>query len=154
MIEFLTSSMLKLQFPEFKYKLIKKEEVLFIYDPTRKIKVVLTPEEWVRQHVLNYLVNHLNYPSKVIKTETSFKVNLRQKRADVVVYGKDGNPFLIVECKAPYVKISEKSIQQISFYHSGLKAKYLILTNGIANKICCLDEQIHFISQFPDYPFE
>lgn len=101
-----------------------------VFDPIRKIYCALTPEEEVRQKMLYYLVEQKKYPSGLIAVEYSIKVNNLSKRCDIVVFNKMGTPEMIVECKAEYVPITEKVLDQALRYYSGLNVNYLVLTNG------------------------
>ena len=101
-----------------------------VFDPIRKIYCTLTPEEEVRQKVLYYLVEKKKYPSGLIAVEYSIKVNNLPKRCDIVVFNKEVKPVMIVECKAEYVPITQKVLDQVVRYYSGLNVNYLLLTNG------------------------
>jgi len=120
-----------LNLPAYKPELIKREGKLWIFDFIRKKQLVLTPEEWVRQHWINFLINHLDYPRGLFALEKGMKYNQLQKRTDLVTWDRDSNPYLLIECKAPEVKISQKTMEQASVYHQELKSQYLILSNGI-----------------------
>jgi hypothetical protein len=149
-----SSSNLKLIFPEFEYKLTKKEGKLFIYDSIAKKYRALSPEEWVRQHCLNFLTNHLGYPATKIQIERAFKVNKLTRRTDIQVFDSKGELLLIIECKAPYIEIDEVSFQQISQYQQKNVAKYVALTNGLENHIFAINSeknQTNKINQFPAY---
>jgi len=149
-----SSSNLKLIFPEFEYKLTKKEGKLFIYDSIAKKYRALSPEEWVRQHCLNFLTNHLGYPATKIQIERAFKVNKLTRRTDIQVFDSRGELLLIIECKAPYIEIDEVSFQQISQYQQKNVAKYVALTNGLENHIFAINSeknQTNKINQFPAY---
>lgn len=112
------------------FKTEQREGKTFVFDPLRKRFVALTPEEEVRQKVLYLLVEHLKVPSGLIAVEYSVKVNGLDKRADAVVFGKEGQPLMIVECKAQSVKLTDKVLDQAVRYHSTLQPKYLLLFNG------------------------
>ena len=112
------------------FKTEQREGRTFVFDPLRKRFVALTPEEEVRQKVLYLLVEHLKVPTGLIAVEYSIKVNGLDKRADAVVFGKEGQPLMIVECKAQNVKITDKVLDQAVRYHSALQPKYLLLFNG------------------------
>ena len=112
------------------FKTEQREGKIFVFDPLRKKHVLLTPEEEVRQKVLYLLVEHLKVPTGLIAVEYSIKVNGLDKRADAVVFGKEGQPLMIVECKAQSVKITDKVLDQAVRYHSALQPKYLLLFNG------------------------
>ena len=149
-----SSNNLQLIFPEFEYKLTKKEGKLFIYDPIAKKYRALSPEEWVRQHCLNYLTNHLGYPATNIQIERAFKVNKLVRRTDIQVFNSLGELLIIIECKAPHIEINEVTFQQISQYQQKNVAKYLVLTNGLENHIFEINTTENLtkkINQFPAY---
>lgn len=149
--------MIRLNLPSFDYKLKKTGEKIFIYDIIRKKYVVLAPEEWVRQHFIHYMINHLNYPRTLINVETGLIFNQLKKRSDIIVYARTGNPWLAIECKSPDQPINKKVLQQISVYNSSLNAHYIALTNGIRHICCRVDvagKTIRTINQFPAYSEE
>lgn len=110
-----------------------------IFDRIRKKHVRLTPEEWVRQHFVMYLVNHGKYPAGLIGVEVAFKMNGLKKRADIVVHDRTGRPLLIVECKAPEVNLDEKVFDQVVVYNMQFTVPFVVLTNGIVNYACRID---------------
>lgn len=112
------------------FKTETREGKTFVFDPLRKRWVALTPEEEVRQKVLYLLVEHLHAPAGLVAVEYSVKVNGMDKRADAVVFGTDGRPLMIVECKAQSVKITAKTLDQAVRYYAALKPKFLMLYNG------------------------
>jgi type I site-specific restriction-modification system R (restriction) subunit len=114
------------------FKTEKREGRTLVFDPLRKRFVALTPEEEVRQQVLRLLVETLKVPSGLVAVEYSVKVNGLDKRADVVVFNTDGRPLMIVECKAPSVMLTQAVLEQAVRYHSALRPKFLLLTNGTA----------------------
>jgi hypothetical protein len=120
-----------LNLPSFDPNLIKKEGKLWIVDSIRKKSLILTPEEWVRQHWINFLINHLKYPRGLIALEKGMKYNQLQKRTDLVTLDRVGKPYLLIECKAPEVRISQKTMEQASVYHQEIKSEFLILSNGL-----------------------
>jgi hypothetical protein len=120
-----------LNLPSFDPNLIKKEGKIWIVDSIRKKSLVLTPEEWVRQHWINFLINHLKYPKGLIALEKGMKYNQLQKRTDLVTLDRVGNPYLLIECKAPEVRISQKTMEQASVYHQKIRSEFLILSNGL-----------------------
>src|SRR5688572_6204321 len=128
--------MVKLNLPAYDVGLKKEHGKILIFDLLRKRYVVLTPEEWVRQHFIHYLINHLKYPKALIKVEGGLVFNTLQKRSDIVVFNREGNPWMMIECKAPELKLSKRTIRQASIYNHSLKAKYLVITNGMSH-ICC-----------------
>ena len=113
------------------FKTEQRECKTCVFDPLRKKYVLLTPEEEVRQKVLYLLVEQLQVPSGLLAVEYSVKVNGLDKRCDAVVFGKDGQPLMIVECKAQSVKITDKVLDQAVRYHSALQPRYLLLFNGV-----------------------
>ena len=149
-----SSNNLKLIFPEFEYKITKKEGKLYIYDPIAKKYRALSPEEWVRQHCLNFLTKHLGYPATNIQIERAFKVNKLIRRTDIQVFNSLGELLIIIECKAPHIEINEVAFQQISQYQQKKLAKYLALTNGLEYhifEINATENQTNKINQFPAY---
>lgn len=129
--------MQELNLPPYQFKLRNNKNQKEIFDSFRKKYVVLTPEEWVRQNFLQYLVQERNFPASLIAVEIGLKYNGLQKRADVLVYNKLGKPHLLVECKAPEVKITQDTFYQIARYNMAFAVKYLVVTNGI-NHFCCI----------------
>lgn len=123
---------MNIQFPKYDFRLKKEKEQEFIFDNIRKKFVALTPEEWVRQHWIHFLIREKKYPRSMIAVEMSLKVNRLSKRCDLVVFGKSGQPVMIVECKAPEVKLTQKVFNQIARYNLTLKVKYLLVSNGAA----------------------
>jgi len=120
-----------LNFPEVELKTKQEGVGLFVFDGIRKKWLVLTPEEWVRQHLVNYLVTHKSFPPSLISLEAGLKYNALSKRSDVLVYNKLGKPMLIIECKAPEVAITQKVIEQVSVYNKTIGAAYLCVSNGL-----------------------
>lgn len=146
--------MLKLNLPDVDLKIKSKENKLFIFDPFRKKDIVLTPEEWVRQHFASYLTVYKKYPVSLTALEKELLLNNTKKRTDIVIYNTMGLPEIIVECKAPSVKISQGTFDQIARYNLKLKAKYLIVTNGLEHYFCQMDfenKQYVFLKDIPNY---
>ena len=131
--------MQKLNFPTFTFRFKNSENKAAIFDEIRKKFIILTPEEWVRQHVIQFLLQVKNYPKSYINVEKLIKINDLNKRYDVVVYQPNGELFLLIECKAPEVKISQQTFDQIARYNLVLKAKYLMVTNGLNHYFCQMD---------------
>lgn len=125
------STNLQLLFPDFEYKLKQKDGKLYIFDEIAKKYRVLSPEEWVRQHCLNYLTKHLHYPAGMIQIEGNMKINQLNRRTDIRVYLPDGSIFLLIECKAPHIAISDVTLAQISQYQKNHQAQYISMTNGL-----------------------
>lgn len=124
--------MVKLNLPEFDYKLKKAEGKVWIFDVIRKKYIVLTPEEWVRQHFVHFLVAHRKYPRSLIRLEGGLSYNQMRKRTDIVVFDRYGGPWMVIECKAPDLPISTSTLQQVSTYNATHKAKYIAVVNGFS----------------------
>jgi hypothetical protein len=122
----------KVVFGEYDFQFREEKGTKQVFDPVRKKYVSLTPEEWVRQHILHYLLDK-GYAASLIAIERGIKVNDTQKRFDIVVYDRDSQPLIIVECKAQNEKINQQVVMQIAGYNLTLKAKYFWLTNGEEN---------------------
>lgn len=132
--------MKQLNLPPCSLKIAGKEGEETIFDPVRRKYVKLTPEEWVRQHFIQYLVNHGRYPSGLMGVEVMFRLNKLKRRLDILVHDRKGKPVMIVECKEPDIKIDEKVFEQVITYNRELKVPYIIATNGIVNYACKLRE--------------
>ena len=146
--------MQKLNFPTFTFRFKNSENKVAIFDEIRKKFIILTPEEWVRQHVTQYLLQEKKYPKSYINVEKLIKINDLTKRYDLVVFQPDGALFLLVECKAPEIKITQQTFDQIARYNLTLKAKYLMVTNGLNHYFCEMDfenEKYVFLEQLPDF---
>lgn len=142
-----------LDFPKAPLKLKKKNEQLYVWCIIRKIDLVLTPEEWVRQHAIHFLIKVKKIPIGLIASEYPLKYNTRLKRADIVVFSREQNPILIVECKAPEVSLSQNTMLQIAQYNSELDVPYLFLTNGLKHIVCEIDKvskDIQLLEELPD----
>lgn len=142
-----------LQFPRYQFRFKNSENKVAIFDEIRKKFIILTPEEWVRQHVVHYLLYEKKYPKSWINVEKRIKINGLTKRYDVVVYNAEGSIFLLVECKAPEIKISQHTFDQIARYNLALKANYLMVTNGLDHYFCQMDfenECYHFLQDLPN----
>ncbi len=143
-----------LNLPAFAYKIKKTEDKPWIFDAIRKKYLVLTPEEWVRQHFINYLIQYLHYPKGLIVSERGTTYNTLAKRTDICVYNTAGEVQLLVECKASSVKISAATVQQATTYNQKIKAKYIVLTNGLEHYCWQVDfEKLQTIplASIPDY---
>jgi hypothetical protein len=138
--------------PPFEVQLSQSDKKTLIYDEIRKKNVVLTPEEWVRQHFIHFLLNYHNYSKNYIKLEKQIKVNNRTKRFDALVYNKDGTPEVLIECKAPEVEISQSTFAQIATYNMTLRVPYLIVTNGLKHFICKIDFETNSYEYLEDIP--
>ncbi len=146
--------MKSLKLPVYSFKIKDSDGGKQIFDALRGKFVALTPEEWVRQNFLSYMINELGYPRGLTKVEASFRLNTMLRRADILVYSNSGSPVLIVECKAPEVKISQDVFDQIINYNFNYGVKYLIVTNGIQHFAAEIDREnnkIRFLDRIPLY---
>jgi hypothetical protein len=149
-----TFMMTLLNLPVYQFKTKQEGERTYIFDGIRKKYLVLTPEEWVRQNFIQYLISEKQFPKSLIAIEAGLKYNQLQKRLDVLVYDKQGAPHLIIECKAPEVKITQDVFDQVARYNFIFKAKYLVVTNGLQH-FCCemnyTDNSFQYIEQIPAF---
>jgi len=146
--------MQELNFPSYAFRLKSSENKTLIFDIIRKKYVVLTPEEWVRQHVLRFLLEEKNYPASLIAVERQLKIHTRTKRTDIVVYNTQGTPEVLIECKAPSVKITQDAFDQIARYNLTANSSYLMVTNGLSHFFCQIDaenETYVFLKDIPEY---
>ncbi|WP_037348710.1 type I restriction enzyme HsdR N-terminal domain-containing protein [Sediminibacter sp. Hel_I_10] len=143
-----------LNFPQFSFRFKNSENKVAIFDAIRKKFVVLQPEEWVRQHCVQYLMEVKNYPKSLINVEKKLEINTLTKRYDIVIFNTDGSIHLIVECKAPKIKIDQSTFDQIARYNLELNASYLMVTNGINHYYCQMDfenERYLFLEDLPEF---
>ncbi|MDX2194826.1 MAG: type I restriction enzyme HsdR N-terminal domain-containing protein [Cytophagales bacterium] len=140
-----------LALPPIHAKCMEIEGKWKIFDKIRKKYIVLTPEEWVRQHLLCYLTDHLHYPPGLIRVEMPLKTLTRQRRSDLVIYDATGSVHMIAECKKPSVKLNIRVLQQAMHYYQALKAPYVAITNGM--NILCIDmrDKSHISDSVPPY---
>ena len=144
----------QLNLPKVALKTKSVEGTIQVFDVIRKKYFVLTPEEWVRQHFIHYLNNEKNYPMGLMGVEKMVKYNALKTRADIVLYTTEGKAKMIVECKAPNVKITQDTFNQIAKYNSQLKVKYLVVTNGMKHYCCKMEyntNEIEFLEEIPSY---
>lgn len=140
--------------PPFQHRIKHEGNVKMIFDPVRRKYVTLTPEEWVRQNFLQYLIQTKKVPESLIRVEMQLELNGLTKRSDIVVHDRRGVPLLAVECKAPEVKITRAAFEQLARYNLRLNVPYLIVTNGVSHFFCRFSEQekqFVFIDDIPDY---
>jgi len=142
-----------LNLPPFEFNIRSLGQSKEIFDVFRRKFVALTPEEWVRQHFAVFMRDHLGYPQGLMALEVGLIINGVANRADIVTYDREGNPWMIVECKAPEVKVVPEVFYQASRYHSGLQAPFIAVTNGMVH-FCCAwhDERFEFQKAFPQFP--
>ncbi len=146
--------MYSLNLPNFDVKIRKSESITEIFDKLRKKYLELTPEEWVRQHFVNYLISNKGYPETLMANEVAIKLNSLTRRCDTIVYNNKIEPIAICEYKNPEIEINQDTFDQILRYNIVLKVKYLIVSNGI-NHYCCKinyeDLGYSFLTDIPDY---
>lgn len=143
-----------LNLPPYPFKITDENGVLVLFDEIRKRDIIITPEEWVRQHFVQYLIGHKNYPKSLLKLEGGHKLHGKQKRSDIIAYNTHGDKVLMVECKAPGVAISQKVFDQIARYNIVHKIGFLAVTNGLQHFYCRIDfaqNSYRFIEELPDY---
>ncbi|NEW84965.1 MAG: type I restriction enzyme HsdR N-terminal domain-containing protein [Mariniphaga sp.] len=143
-----------LNLPQYSFRIHEKAGKKLIFDGFRRRWVALTPEEWVRQNFARYLTEEKHFPASLVAIERSLRMNQRDFRTDIVLFSKSGNPLVVVECKAPEVKISQQVFDQIARYNLDLRVNYLIVTNGLIH-YCCRFDQVQltytFLPEIPDY---
>jgi hypothetical protein len=144
----------KLNLPQINPTLKKEEGKVLIFDIIRKKYVVLTPEEWVRQHFIHFLIHELKYPKSLFRIESSLTYNKLQKRSDILIFDRDGKPWMLVECKSADIRLSQNAFNQVAVYNMTVNAKYIAVTNGRMH-FCCEaakeGEKASFLEVFPDF---
>ena len=146
--------MLALNLPPYETKITVKEGKRQILDILRRSFVALTPEEWVRQHFVHYLLEHKGYPAALMANEVAITLNGTKRRCDTVVYDKSLKPRVIIEYKAASVKITKEVFAQIARYNLTLKVDYLIISNGLQHYCCKMDysnNSYTFLQEIPEY---
>ncbi|HKJ40959.1 MAG TPA: type I restriction enzyme HsdR N-terminal domain-containing protein [Sunxiuqinia sp.] len=144
----------ELNLPTYSFRIQTQQEKRVIFDEIRRKFVALTPEEWVRQHFVRFLVKEKKYPASLMAIETGLKINRNQFRADLLVYDRKGNPLLLVEFKAPSVKITQQTFDQITRYNMTYKVPYLIVSNGMEHYCCSVDlekQSYAFLKEIPEF---
>lgn len=145
--------MLPLNLPNFDIKVKKTAEQLFVWDETRRKYITLTPEEWVRQHFVHFLVSEKGYRQELIANEVSIKLNETTKRCDTIIYDRQLTPLMIVEYKAPTITITPKVFDQIVRYNMVLHVQYLTVSNGLRHFCCQINyetQSYRFLKEIPD----
>lgn len=143
-----------LNLPPVELRLSREGEIVKVFDTLRKKFVTLTPEEYVRQHFVNWLINCKRYPTSLMANEIGIELNGTRRRCDSVVFDQRGLPMLIIEYKAPHIPITQNVFDQIVRYNMTLRAKYLIVSNGLSHYCCVIDYEkgnYQFIPDIPDY---
>lgn len=148
----ISTMIVPLNLPQAKLKLTREQGQLLVWCVVRKKKLVLTPEEWVRQHVIHFLMSEKNVPLGLIASELSIQIHQLNRRSDVVVFGKDQHPKLVVECKAPEVALSDNTMHQIAHYNLKLNVDYLWITNGIQHGIFKINRTENVLEQLDELP--
>jgi len=144
--------MLNLTFPKYEFRLKEVNQKKFIFDEIRKKYIQLTPEEWVRQNCIRFLEKEKKFNKSLIAVEKKVNLNNTTKRFDILVYNNNGSCVLLVECKAPNIKIKQNSFDQIIRYNQAINAKFLMVTNGIIHYYCKIDNihsKIEFLKEIP-----
>lgn len=143
-----------LNLPTYEFQTQTRDDGCAIYDPLRNRYVRLTPEEWVRQHFVQYLIQELDVPAGLVAVEAAFRFQGQPRRADAIVHDRQGDPLLLVECKAPRVSIAQDAFDQCARYNIVLKAPYLVVTNGQTHYACAIDfddKSYVFLDDLPPY---
>lgn len=146
--------MFRLNLPTYEIKIAQRGNKQLIFDFLRRKYVALTPEEWVRQHFVHYLIEHKGYPAGLIGNEVELNVGEKKLRCDTILYNKVAHPHMIIEYKAPQIKLQQKTFDQISAYNLLLKVDYLIVSNGMQHICCRMDyenQKYCFLEDIPNY---
>jgi hypothetical protein len=146
--------MRQLNLPQCEFRFREIDKKVSVFDEIRRKFVVLSPEEWVRQHVVHYLLSHKKYPKSLINVEKVLRINGLTKRYDIVVFNPDGSIHILVECKAPEIPISQSTFDQIARYNMVANARFLMVTNGLDHYFCTMDyinSRYDFLKELPDY---
>ena len=143
-----------LNLPPYPFKLQRQDDSILIFDELRKKHLVLTPEEWVRQHFVQFLILQKKYPRSLIKLEGGLTLNKLQKRTDILVFDREGKPQVLVECKADFIKITQDVFDQAARYNMVHRVKYMVVSNGLQHFCCELDYDngsYCFLEELPNY---
>ena len=144
-----------LNLPAYAAKIQRDGTKLLIFDELRKKRLILTPEEWVRQHWVQHLIHEKKYPRSLIKIEGGLTLNDMPRRSDLVIYDTAGNKILMAEFKAPSVKITQAAFEQIAHYNTVHRVPFLLVSNGLQHYYCRIhfeQERVEFLTDLPDYP--
>ena len=144
--------MLQLNLPTYNFRIKKQNEKLMIFDSQRKRWISLTPEEWVRQNFIRFLIEEKNYPAAYLAVEKQLSLNGMKKRCDAILYNEFSEPFIIIEFKAPSVPISQSTFDQVAVYNSKLNVNYFIISNGFEHYCCRVDTKNAKYEYFPEIP--
>jgi len=146
--------MQELNLPQYPIKIKEEGGTRYIFDSIRKKYLVLLPEEWVRQNFIQFLIHEKNYAASLIAIEKGLKLNELQKRADIVIYDNMAKPIVLIECKAPKIKINQEVFEQVARYNMVFKVPYLVVTNGLEHYCAKVDfktNSFEFLEDIPDY---
>ena len=144
----------KLNLPDYTFKIKEENKTTKIFDEIRKKYVVLTPEEWVRQHLIKYLIDEKGYPKSLIAVEKGLRVNNLAKRTDILIYSREGKPILMVECKSYQAKVDQAVFDQASRYNIAFQLPYLVASNGLNHYCAKIDfkrRNFKFLNEIPRY---
>ena len=141
--------MISIQFPNHPFNIKQTDDRELIFDELRKQWLLLTPEEWVRQNFIQYLLQTLQYPKSLMAVEKEIVVGELRKRFDLVLYNKQGQPWMLVECKAMHISLADNVIDQALRYNQSLGAVYLVITNGTFTRCFQLQPQLQEVSVMP-----
>lgn len=142
----------KLNLPPAELRLEQKEGELFVFDIIRKKMIFLTPEEWVRQHFLHLMINHLSYPKSLIKVESGLKYNKKEKRSDLLIYNRSEKVFMLIECKSYKIEMGKSTLHQLATYNKVLDADYIAITNGMQHFCWQKKEDRNNYDPLKDFP--
>ena len=142
----------QLNLPPYPIRITQKGEKRYIFDSLRRKYVALTPEEWVRQHFVHFLVHHKGYPQELLANEVSLTLNSTSKRCDTVLYGTNASPLAIMEYKAPNIQLTQKVFDQITRYNIVLRVPYLMVSNGLQHYCCRVDYETNVCTFLPEIP--
>ena len=149
--------MLQLNLPQYNFRIKYENEKTYIFDSQRKKHVILTPEEWVRQNFIQFLIQDRGFPSAYIAIEKELILNGLKKRCDAVVYNENAEPYIIVEFKAPNIPITQKTFDQLAVYNAKLKVNIFMISNGIEHYCCKIDyenSKYNYFREIPTFPIE
>jgi len=144
--------MLQLNLPQYSFRIKKQNEKLVIFDSQRKRYVALTPEEWVRQNFIRFLIEEKGYPAAYLAIEKQLNMNGMKKRCDAILYNEHAQPFLIIELKAPNITITQATFDQVAVYNAKLKVDFFIISNGIEHFCCKVNLETARYEFFPEIP--
>lgn len=144
--------MQKLNLPEYNFRTKTEEGKTFIFDAIRKKYVVLTPEEWVRQNFIQYLKTEKKYPESLMAVEKQIMLNQTQRRFDLLIYSRNGQPYLIAEFKAPNVKITQETFDQVVRYNMAVRVERVLVSNGLQHFACEIDYAKNSYLYLPEIP--